>query len=182
MNLYEGMFLLDPALASDWEAAEAEIKRIFDRAGAEMVGHRNWDERKLAYQIGKFRRGQYVLTYFKADAEKIAGIERDVQLSELVLRVLILKREKMSEEDIQKSLAEEPPKAARREERDFRDRGDRGDRGDRDRDRGDRDDRPHRRDRDDSRGDRPAREPVSVGADSESKDDSAKSSSEGDNS
>ncbi len=177
MNLYEGMFLLDPALASDWEAAEAEIKRIFDRAGAEDVGHRNWDERKLAYQIGKFRRGQYVLTYFKADAEKIAGMERDVQLSELVLRVLILKREKMSEEDIQKSLAEEPPKAARREERDFRDRGDR--------DRGDRDDRPHRRDRDDnrdsrgSRDDRPAREPVSVGADSESKDDSPKTSSEG---
>jgi len=170
VNLYEGMFLLDPALASDWESAEAEMKRILDRAGAELVGHRSWDERKLAYQIGKFRRGLYVLTYFRADPDKIASMERDVQLSEKVLRVLFLKREKMTDEDVQKSLAAEPPKAAKREDREGRDgrdgregrdRGDRGDRGDH-RDRGDRGDRHDRGDRE--------REPVGVTADSDDSD------------
>lgn len=162
MNLYEGMFLLDPALASDWAAAEAEINRLMQRAGAELVGHRSWDERKLAYQIGKFRRGLYVLTYFKAAAEKIASMERDVQLSEKTLRVLILKRDKMTDDDVQKSLAAEPPKAAKREDREGREggreRGDRFDRGDRrDRDEG----RDGGRDRDDRDS---RREPVGAGA------------------
>jgi len=137
--LYEGMFLLDPALASDMEAAEAELNRLFERAGAELVGKRSWDERKLAYPIKKFRRGLYILTYFKADPEKIVGLERDVQLSDRVLRVLILNRETMTDEAVQKSLAADPPKLApRREERDERggrggrgDRGERGERGDR---------------------------------------------------
>ncbi|MCB9852019.1 MAG: 30S ribosomal protein S6 [Phycisphaerales bacterium] len=162
MNLYEGMFILDPALASDWESAEAEIKRVFDRAGAEIVGHRNWDERKLAYQIGKFRRGLYILTYFRANPEKIASMERDVQLSEKVLRVLFLRREKMTDEDVQKSLAAEPPKAQKREDREGREGRERGDRDGRDRDRGDRGDRgDYRGDRDS----RDRREPVGVGAD-----------------
>ena len=166
MNLDEGMFLLDPAMTSDWNAAEAEINRIFERAGAEVVGIRNWDERKLAYQIGKFRRSLYVLTYFRAAPEKISGIERDVQLSEKALRVMILKCESMTDEDVQKSLAADPPKAARREDRErgeFGDRGDRGDRGG---------DRPRYRDRDRERSDRDRgerepderREPVSAGA------------------
>ena len=145
MNLYEGMFLVDPALTSDWEAAEAEIKRVMDRAGAEIIGMRNWDERKLAYQIGKFQRGLYVLMFFHSAPEKIAGIERDVQLSERLLRIMVIRREKMTAEDAQKVLALDPPKVARREERGdrgdrFRDRDDRGDRGDR-RDRGERGDR-----------------------------------------
>jgi len=131
--LYEGMFLLDPALASDMEAAEAELTRLFERAGAELVGKRSWDERKLAYPIKKFRRGLYILTYFKADPEKIVGLERDVQLSDSVLRVLILNRKMMTAEDVQKSLAADPPKLApRREDRDDRGgRGGRGERGDR---------------------------------------------------
>ncbi len=145
MILYEGMFLLDPALASDMEAAEAELTRILTRAGAELVGKRSWDERKLAYPIKKFRRGLYILTYFKADPEKITGLERDVQLSDTVLRVLVLNRETMTDEAVQKSLAADPPKMApRREERDERgDRGDRGDRGGR----GGRGERGDRRDR-----------------------------------
>lgn len=109
MKNYEGMFLLDPSLAADAAAAEAEIKRILDRAGATLIGLKNWEERKLAYDMGGYKRGLYVLTYFRCDPLKIEGIERDVQLGEKTIRVLIIRRDKMSDEAIAKSLAAGPP-------------------------------------------------------------------------
>ncbi len=109
MKNYEGMFLLDPSLATDAAAAEAEIKRILDRAGATLIGLKNWEERKLAYDMGGYKRGLYVLTYFRCDPLKIEGIERDVQLGEKTIRVLIIRRDKMSDEAIAKSLAAGPP-------------------------------------------------------------------------
>lgn len=91
MNTYEAMFLFDPAAAGDWERTEAEVKRLMERATAELLYCRKWDERRLAYEIDKRKRGIYVLTYFNAPPEKIVDMERDVQLSEMILRVLVLR-------------------------------------------------------------------------------------------
>ena len=52
-----------------------------------MVAIRKWGERKLAYDIEHKTRGTYILAYFKADGRRIAGIEKDVLLSEKVMRV-----------------------------------------------------------------------------------------------
>ena len=109
MKTYEAMFVLDAGLATDWPAAEGEIKRILDRAGAEIIGTRSWEERKLAYEMGSHKRGLYVLVYFKCEPTKIDGIERDVQLGEKTIRVLILRRDKFTAEQIAKSLAAGPP-------------------------------------------------------------------------
>ena len=109
MKTYEAMFLMEPVLATDWPSAEAEINRILDRAGAKLLGVKNWGERKLAYPIGHRKRGLYALAYFEAMPDKIASVERDVQLSEKAVRVLVLRREGMTAEAIEKSLAAEPP-------------------------------------------------------------------------
>jgi len=93
-RLYEGMFLVDSALAgSDWQGVNDAVKNILDRAGAEIVSAEKWDERKLAYEINGKSRGTYILTYFNADPANISGIERDVQLSEQIMRVLVLRAE-----------------------------------------------------------------------------------------
>jgi small subunit ribosomal protein S6 len=102
LKTYEGMFLLDAGVANDWEAIGAEIRRIMRRAEAELLSCRKWDERRLAYPIRGRKRGCYVLTYFRADPTRIVGLERDTQLSELVLRSLVLKAEDVSEEEIQR--------------------------------------------------------------------------------
>lgn len=109
MKRYEAMFLMDANMASDWPSAEAEVKRILDRAGANVLGLKNWDERKLAYSIHQHKRGLYALAFFDAPAEKIAGLERDVQLSEKAVRVLVLRREKLTPETIEKALSAPPP-------------------------------------------------------------------------
>jgi len=109
VKTYEGMFVMEPASAPNWPTAEAEINRILQRAGAKVLGMKNWGERKLAYSIGQHKRGLYVLTYFQTTPDKIAGLERDVQLSEQMVRVLVLRRDEMTPELIEKSLAAEPP-------------------------------------------------------------------------
>jgi small subunit ribosomal protein S6 len=109
VKTYEGMFVMDPSLAPNWSSAEAEINRILQRADAKVLGMKNWSERKLAYSIGQHKRGLYVLTYFQTTPDKIAGLERDVQLSEQMVRILVLRRDEMTPELIEKALAAEPP-------------------------------------------------------------------------
>lgn len=102
-KLYEAMFLVDSAeAASDWEGINKLITTILERAGAEIVSMKKWDERKLAYTIKKQTRGTYILCYFRADGGKIRDIERDVRLSERIMRVLILKADHLTEQDIAK--------------------------------------------------------------------------------
>lgn len=112
-RLYEGMFLVDSAqAAADWEATLSVINNILQRADAEVVSMRKWQDRKLAYDIDHKTRGTYILCYFNASGERIAGIEKDVLLSEKVMRVLILGTEKrpadMIERDIKGDVEEKP--------------------------------------------------------------------------
>lgn len=136
MNLYEAMFLFDPTFAGSFENCEAEIKRIMERAEAQVVFLRKWEERRLAYKLKGRKRGVYVLVYFNAPPGKITGLERDAMLSENVLRVLVLRADGMTPELMEKAAAPRVVEAeggdeyggGRSEGRGDRDRGDRGDR------------------------------------------------------
>jgi small subunit ribosomal protein S6 len=101
-KLYEAMFLIDSAQASDWDKVIATLETVLQKADSEIVSMRKWDDRKLAYEIEGKSRGTYILCYFRADGRKVQEIERAVQLSEQIMRVLILSAETMSKEDIEK--------------------------------------------------------------------------------
>ena len=102
-KLYEAMFLVDSAeAAADWEGINATIKGILEKAEAEIVSMKKWAERALAYEIRTKDRGTYILCYFRAGGEKISEIEKAVQLSERIMRVLILSTEGRGGEDIEK--------------------------------------------------------------------------------
>ncbi|MEP0841811.1 MAG: 30S ribosomal protein S6 [Phycisphaerae bacterium] len=108
LKKYEGMFLFDPAVTADWDAVQAELGRLMKRAEARVIVMQRWDERRLAYEIRGRKRAIYALTYFEAEPGKIAGLERDAQISEAILRCLVLKADHLSEEEM-KELAARPP-------------------------------------------------------------------------
>jgi small subunit ribosomal protein S6 len=66
---------------------------------------KKWDERRLAYEINGKTRGTYILCYFRAEGRRIRDIERDVQLSDRIMRVLTIRADHISEEDIGKDTA-----------------------------------------------------------------------------
>jgi len=37
LNQYEGMYLFDPTFGASWENCEGEVRRLMDRAGAEII-------------------------------------------------------------------------------------------------------------------------------------------------
>ena len=101
-KLYEALFLVDSAeAASDWEGVNDSIKKVLDRSEAEIVSLRKWDERQLAYEVQGKMRGTYILVYFNVHGDQIAVIEREVQLSERIMRVLILRGDHLNEENMQ---------------------------------------------------------------------------------
>ena len=98
-KLYEGMFLVDSALAaSDWQGVNDTISSILTKVGAEIVSINKWDDRRLAYDINGKSRGTYILAYFRVDGSRITEIERAVQLSEQIMRLLVLSVEDLDEE------------------------------------------------------------------------------------
>ncbi len=107
-KLYEAMFLIDSAQAgSDWEGTMAAVNRVLERADAETVYLEKWVDRRLAFEIAHKARGTYILCYFKAEGSKIAGIEKDVNLSEQIMRVLVLTAEERPGDSVKKDLAGE---------------------------------------------------------------------------
>ena len=98
MNQYEGMFLFDPTFGSSVENCESEVRRLMERAEAELLFCRKWDERRLAYRIKGRKRGVYVLVYFRSLPDRITGLERDVKLNENILRLLVVRADGVSRE------------------------------------------------------------------------------------
>lgn len=101
IKLYEAMFLVDSTQVTDWDGVVKIVKNILKRADAQIVSLRKWDERKLAYEINHKSRGTYALCYFRASGDKIRNIEKDVQLSEQIMRVLILSAETREKEALE---------------------------------------------------------------------------------
>ena len=88
MNQYEAMFLFDPTFGSSFEDCEGEIRRLMERAQAEIIFCRKWDERRLAFKIKGRKRGVYVLVYFKAPGDSITSLQRDAQIAEKMNRAV----------------------------------------------------------------------------------------------
>jgi len=105
-KLYEAMFLIDSAeAAKDWDGIIELITKMLNKIDGQIISLKKWDERPLAYPIKKCVRGVYILTYFKAEGPRITELERDVLLSERIMRALILRTEHLTEEDIVKQAA-----------------------------------------------------------------------------
>jgi ribosomal protein S6 len=109
VNTYEAFFLLNASYATgSWDAAKGEVEHILHRANAEILHVRKWDERRLAYEITGNKRGVYVLAYFKCEGPKVAGVERDVQLSENIIRCLVLRADHVAIKDVEAMVPQQP--------------------------------------------------------------------------
>jgi small subunit ribosomal protein S6 len=87
---YECMCLLDNReVKAGWQPLKESVVGIFSKHGAEVVSARRWDERRLAFPIKGQQRATYLLAYIKAGTQQVAGIRRDLQFKEAVLRSMM---------------------------------------------------------------------------------------------
>ena len=98
MRLYEGMFIISDTVAgADWEAAVKHVEDLLKNRGAEILKSEKWEDRKFAYKLKGHKRGAYLLVYFNAPTDSISPMKRDFELSDNVLRTLIVKVDKVGE-------------------------------------------------------------------------------------
>ena len=98
MRMYEGLFLIDNAHAStEWDNVVKHIHDILQKNGAEILKTEKWGEKKLAYKVKGHKRGTYLLIHFNAKNSAIATIRRDFQLSDYIVRFLIVKDDKIED-------------------------------------------------------------------------------------
>ena len=98
MRMYEGLFLIDNAHAStEWDNVVKHIHDILQKNGAEILKTEKWGEKKLAYKVKGHKRGTYLLIHFNAKNSAIATVRRDFQLSDYIVRFLIVKDDKIEE-------------------------------------------------------------------------------------
>ena len=91
MKTYEAMLLVEPTIAAkEWTRVPEEVDRIVKRHGAAVLSVVKFGERKLAFPVKKSNRGAYVVAYFSSPEKVLGKIKADFQLSEVVMRSLIL--------------------------------------------------------------------------------------------
>lgn len=104
-KLYEGLFLMSQsAISAGLGSAIDTVRGMLDRVDAEVLSLSKWEERKLAYPIEGQKRGTYLITLFKVKPTQIVNIERDCNLSEDVLRVMMTRADHMGETEIAEAL------------------------------------------------------------------------------
>jgi len=146
LALYENVFIARPDIsAAQVDGLVERFSALVAENGGSVSKKEYWGLRSLTYRIKKNRKGHYALLNLDCPAAAVKELERNMRISEDILRYLTVRVDELEEGQsmmLQNRGARDD--RGRRGDRDrggFRDRGDR-DRGDRDRgdrDRGDRD-------------------------------------------
>ncbi len=86
---YETVFVTKPELSDEGlKALHEKLKGIMSLHKGEFVFSEDWGKRKLAYSIQKETRGHYTYMVYSGQDNVVQEIERNLRISEHVLRFL----------------------------------------------------------------------------------------------
>lgn len=95
MRRYELMLVLRPDAPDDRASAVIDrTTRQVVAAGGQIIKVAPWGRRRLAYPIERYRDGSYHILVFESPAEAIAELERGLEITEEVLRHLVVRIER----------------------------------------------------------------------------------------
>jgi ribosomal protein S6 len=103
IQTYETLFLLDPTkVSADADGVKNQLHALIERHGGTIEVSRPWDyNHKLAYPIGKSKKGSFHIVYYTFESTRQAALEGDFKLQEgLILRQLTSKIEPKWREEI----------------------------------------------------------------------------------
>ena len=89
---YELVYILPPE-TSEQQVAELheQIAAIVSRMSGQIEKTDNWGRRKLAYEIGKFKEGVYVLEVINGSGDLMKEIDRRLRVIDEVIRHLVVR-------------------------------------------------------------------------------------------
>ncbi len=91
---YELMYVVRPTTDEQALAALNEkVEKFIANAGGEILRRDDWGKRRLAFPITKFTEGFYRVLQFKLTASAVRYLERNLKLTEEILRHIVTRVE-----------------------------------------------------------------------------------------
>lgn len=109
---YETVFILEPDI-EDARRQEmlGRLDGVIQKGGGILIKREDWGVRKLAYDIRRFSKGQYILYDYAGSSRIVSEFERNLKMFEPVLRFLTVRQEeRVTLEAMEKLRAEEQAK------------------------------------------------------------------------
>jgi small subunit ribosomal protein S6 len=92
MRVYEVLFIIAPNTEeSDIEALVTQISDVITNQGAQITKVDRIGRRRLAYPIGKFNEGYYVVLTVEGTGAEIAEVERRMRVTDAVIRYITIR-------------------------------------------------------------------------------------------
>jgi|SaaInlStandDraft_6_1057023.scaffolds.fasta_scaffold38461_2 small subunit ribosomal protein S6 len=93
MKQYELLYIVG-AQFTDTEVGEIQgkVKALVEKVGGTLLEDHNLGKIRLAYTIKKVNHGSYILAYLEAEGAMVAELDRQLRLSDDVLRHMIIDR------------------------------------------------------------------------------------------
>ena len=96
MREYELTFVLAPDLPEDAVTTTTErVSSLITNRGGEITKVDNWGRRRLAYPIRRHHDGLYTIMRFRLESNLTDELDRNLRLTEQVLRHLIVHAEEV---------------------------------------------------------------------------------------
>jgi len=92
MNYYEKVIILDPNI-DDTAVNETidRVKNVIVSKGGEILKTENWGRRKLAYELNKHQKGNYVLLFFKSPPDTILELEKLSKIVDSIIKFMVVR-------------------------------------------------------------------------------------------
>lgn len=74
-------------------ALNEKVEKFIANAGGEILRRDDWGKRRLAFPITKFTEGFYRVLQFKLTASAVRDLERNLKLTEEILRHIVTRVE-----------------------------------------------------------------------------------------
>ncbi len=98
MPLYECVFIARQDIsATQVESLVGQFSGTIEENGGKVAGSEMWGLRNLAYRVKKNRKGHYVLLNLDSPSPAVQEMERNMRLSEDVIRYLTVRVEELEE-------------------------------------------------------------------------------------
>jgi small subunit ribosomal protein S6 len=100
MTKYETIFIAHPDLVEDEVKGLIEKTReVIENLNGQLIKVEDWGRRKLAYKLKKLTKGYYVLIRFRGNGQVLAELERNLRLSDSVLKYQSIRLDEKATEE-----------------------------------------------------------------------------------
>ena len=94
LHEYELVLIISPEVVEErFDAIIAGVSQFITGNGGTVSNVERWGKRRLAYPIEHFTEGSYTLTHFRSKPALNKKLEANLEISEEVLRHLLIKTE-----------------------------------------------------------------------------------------